>query len=89
MNALTLIAVLLVVSSASVLYGLSYDTRQIEQRVMAAERKAERLRTEISILRAERAFLSRPERIEPAARAIGLRPVERHQIDAPARLASN
>lgn len=77
---LMLIAAIMMLAAATTLYAVSYDTRQIEAKVRAAERNAERLRGEIAILRAERAYLSRPERIEPHARAIGLRPVERGQF---------
>lgn len=83
MNTLTFAAFVMVLSSAILLYGLSYDTRQIESRVQAAERNAERLRSEISILKAERAYLARPERIEPIARAMGLKPIGRLQIVEP------
>jgi len=88
MNMLTFIAVFLVLASATALYALSYDTRQIEARVRSAERTAERIRGEIAILRAERAYLARPERIEPVARAMGLRPIERGQIAGPSHVAA-
>ena len=74
MPTLTLAAFFMALSSAFLLYGLTYDTRLIEQRVQAAERAADRARSEIAVLRAERAHLARPERIEPLARAQGLRP---------------
>lgn len=81
MHTLTLAACFLALSSACLLYGLSYDTRFAELRVQSAERSAERLRGDISILRAERAHLARPDRIEPLARAQGLRPTMRDQIE--------
>ena len=89
MHTLTLAATCLALSSAFMLYGLSYDTRFIEARLQAADRTAERLRNDIAILRAERAHLAAPERIEPLARARGLRPVEPGQIVSlrPARFA--
>ena len=86
MHPLTLAAVCAALSSAFLLYGLSTDTRFIETRVQNSERTAERLRSNIAILRAERAHLSRPERIEPLARARGLRPTDPKQLDA-AKLA--
>ena len=86
MNMLTLASACLMLASAFMLYGLSYDTRFAEARVQSAERTAERLRGDIAILRAERAYLSRPERIEPLARAQGLRPTLPQQIED-ARLA--
>ena len=83
MHTLTLAASFLALSSAILLYGLNYDTRLIEQRVQAAERTAERARSDIAVLRAERAHLSRPERIEPLARAQGLQPSQASQFVAP------
>ena len=82
MPTLTLAAFFMALSSAFLLYGLTYDTRMIEQRVQAAERAADRARSEIAVLRAERAHLARPERIEPLARAQGLRPTLMPQISA-------
>ncbi|MEQ1696847.1 MAG: cell division protein FtsL [Hyphomicrobiaceae bacterium] len=74
MHTLTFATSFLALSSAFLLYGLTYDTRLIDQRVQMAERAAERARSEIAVLRAERAHLSRPDRIEPLARAMGMRP---------------
>ena len=87
MHTLTLTGCFLALSSAFLLYGLSYDTRFVELRVQTAERIAERVRSEIAILRAERAYLARPERLEPLARARGLRPTEPGQISGPFRSA--
>jgi cell division protein FtsL len=80
MPMLTMASACLALASAFLLYGLNYDTRLIEQRVQAAERTAERTRSEISVLRAERAHLARPERIEPLARAQGLAPTQLSQM---------
>jgi cell division protein FtsL len=80
MHTLTLASFCLALSSAFLLYGLTYDTRLIEQRVQTAERAADRARSDIAILRAERAHLARPERIEPIARALGLRPTQAEQV---------
>lgn len=80
MHTLTLASIFLALSSAFMLYGLTYDTRLVEQRVQLAERSADRARSDIAILRAERAHLARPERIEPLARALGLRPTQSDQI---------
>jgi cell division protein FtsL len=90
MHTLTLAAAFLALSSAVLLYGLNYDTRLIEQRVQAAERAADRARSDIAVLRAERAHLARPERIEPLARAQGLQPALASQFQkraTPARIA--
>ncbi len=75
MRILNLAAFLLALSSAFLLYGLNYDTRLMETALQAREREAERARTDIAVLRAERAHLSRPERIEPLARNQGLEPM--------------
>lgn len=72
MRLLTTTSIFLALSSAFLLYGLNYDTRQLEARVQDEERGVEQARSDISVLKAERAFLTRPERIEPLARAQGL-----------------
>lgn len=80
MHPLTLSAAFLAISSAFLLYGLSYDTRQLEARVAAEERRADIARSDIAVLKAERAHLARPGRIEALARAQGLQPVTDKQI---------
>lgn len=80
MHPLTVSAAFLAISSAFLLYGLSYDTRLIEARVAAKERLAEEARSDIAVLKAERAHLARPDRIEPLARAQGLAPLTDRQI---------
>jgi cell division protein FtsL len=82
MQTLNLAAAFFALSSAFLLYGLNYETRQIEGRVQAAERAAERARGDIAVFRAERAHLSRPERIETFARAQGLEPARKSQFIA-------
>jgi len=80
MRMLILGALALALASAFLLYGTSYDTRLLEARVQAQERAVEQARRDISVLKAERAHLARPERIEPLARAQGLRPATRSQM---------
>lgn len=80
MHPLTVSAAFLAISSAFLLYGLSYDTRQLEARVAAQERSADKARSDIAVLKAERAHLARPERIEPLARAQGLAPLSDRQF---------
>lgn len=82
MRKLILGALALALASAFLLYGTSYDTRLLEARVQAQERAVEQARRDISVLKAERAHLARPERIEPLARAQGLRPATRSQMAA-------
>ncbi len=74
-----LAAAFLALSSAIALYGLKHDTRRIEARVQAQERTAEKTEREIAVLKAERAYLGRPERIEKLARAQGMEPVRERQ----------
>lgn len=74
MRSATISALFMAIAGAFLLYGLNYDTRLIEARVRAAEQSAEAARNDIAVLKAERAHLARPERIEPIARAQGLRP---------------
>jgi cell division protein FtsL len=80
MHPLTVSAAFLAISSAFLLYGLSYDTRQLEARVSAQERLADKARADIAVLKAERAHLGRPSRIEPLARAQGLEPLTDKQM---------
>ena len=83
MSNATISAIFMALASAFLLYGLNYDTRLIEQRVRWAEADAAKARGEIAVLKAERAHLSRPERIEPLARAQGLRPPTEKQFARP------
>ncbi len=68
------IAVGLGLACAFLLYLVSYDARRLDLTVQSQERRIERLRSDIAVLKAELAYLSRPERIEPLARAMGLVP---------------
>jgi cell division protein FtsL len=72
MRFITTTSVFLALASAFLLYGLNYDTRQFEARVQEEERAVAKARSDIAVLKAERAHLTRPERIEPLARAQGL-----------------
>jgi len=75
MRVLMFASVVLTLVAAFALYRSSFATRQLELRVQAAERAVGKARADIAILRAERAYLSRPERIEPLARRLGLEPM--------------
>lgn len=82
------VAIGLALACAFVLYSVSYDTRQLDLRVQSQERRIERLRSDIALLKAELAYLSRPERIEPLARAMGFAPAHGEQyVDLNARVA--
>jgi cell division protein FtsL len=73
-------ALVTAIISAFVLYSSNYDTRQLEAKVQAQERAIEKARSDIAVLKAERAHLARPERIEPLARAHGLGPASEKQL---------
>ena len=75
----TALALLAAFLAALGLYAIAYDTRRIEARVQFLERSAERGEADIAAARAELSHLSRPERIEPLARAMGLSPPTRQQ----------
>jgi cell division protein FtsL len=72
--AATMIATALTLASAYVLYTESQETRRVSEHVDRQQQVQRSLEAEIAALKAERAFLSRPTRIEPAARALGMRP---------------
>lgn len=76
----TALALLAAFLAALALYAIAYDTRRIEARVQMLERSAERAEADIAAARAELSHLSRPERIEPLARAMGLSPPARKQF---------
>lgn len=80
MRTLSIATAFLAIASAFLLYGLNYDTRLMEARVREQERKADIARSDIAVLKADRAHLSRPDRIEPMARAQGLRPTAPSQF---------
>jgi cell division protein FtsL len=73
-------ALILALASAVTLYGINYDTRLTEASVETQEASIDQAREDIAVLKAERAHLARPSRIEPLARAQGLRPPSQEQI---------
>lgn len=88
MRVLNLTAFFFALASAFLLYSLSYDTRRLEAQVQEKEQIANRARSDIAILKAEKSHLSRPERIDPYARAQGLAPPRPDQMSNSARLAT-
>jgi cell division protein FtsL len=74
------LAVGMTLLSAFSLYAVSYQTRQISDANQFMERQAKQLDRDIAILRAERAYLMRPVRIEKLARKLGMRPVRGDQF---------
>ncbi len=87
MRVLNFAAFFLALSSAFLLYSLSYDTRRLEARVLEKEQLARRARSDIAVLKAEKGHLSRPDRIDPYARALGLAPPRPDQMSPSASLA--
>lgn len=87
MRVLNLAAFFFALASAFLLYSLSYETRRLEARVQEKELEANRARSDIAVLKAEKSHLSRPERIDPFARSQGLMPPRPDQMGASARLA--
>lgn len=72
MRLLNIAALCFAIATAALLYGLNYETRRIEVEVQAQERAAQKARSDIAVLKAERSHLTRPERIDPLARRLGL-----------------
>ncbi len=72
MRLLNIAALCFAIASAALLYGLNYDARRIEAEVQGQERAAQKARSDIAVLKAERSHLTRPERIDPLARRLGL-----------------
>ena len=87
MRMLVLGTLALTLASAFLLYGINYDTRLLDNRIEAQEREIEQARSDIAVLKAERAHLARPDRIEPLARDLGLRPANERQLAATPEVA--
>ena len=87
MRLLNVVSFCFAVASAFLLYSLNYETRRIEAQVQAKERAADKARSDIAILKAERSHLSRPDRIDPLARAQGLGPPRPEQLATVGRTA--
>ena len=83
MRLLNIMSCCFALASAFLLYGLNYETRRLEAQVHAKEQMAEKARSDIAILKAERSHLSRPDRIDPLARAQGLGPPRPEQLAMP------
>jgi cell division protein FtsL len=76
---LNVVLVALSLASAFTLYLVKHDTRQLDARVQADERVLDRLENDIAVLKAERAHLARPDRIDKLARTLGLVPIGARQ----------
>lgn len=73
-------AIALMLASAFGLYAITHETRQIAADVQDKTKRKEKLISSIAVLKAERAYLARAERIGPAARALGMRPATGEQF---------
>lgn len=71
--------------SAALLYAIAHETRQAELRLESLERTVEKARRDVSVMKAEWAHLSRPERIEALARKQGLQPPSPDQFQRSAK----
>lgn len=80
MRLIAVTVVFATILSAILLYALSYDTRKLEARVRQQRQEIAMLRDEIAALRAGRARLAQPQRVEPLARALGLVPPAQGQF---------
>lgn len=78
-RAVNWVLMLLMLVSTFSLYAIKYDTRRLEVEVLKQERALEKAENDVTVLKAERAYLARPERIETLARELGLAPVSRRQ----------
>jgi len=67
-------SIVLAMGSAFFLYATNYQTGRIDSDVKIKERHKAKLIGDISVLKAERAYLARPERIARHASELGLRP---------------
>ena len=79
-RALTTLVVLAMLLAAGSLYVVNTNTRGLERDVRKLEREKSALREQIAILKADRAYLARPVRIEALARGYGMRPATNSQL---------
>ncbi len=80
LRALMTLSVLAMLLAAGSLYVVNTNTRGLEGDVRKLEREKMALREQIAILKADRAFLARPIRIEALARGYGMRPATISQL---------
>lgn len=80
MRMLSVSSSFLVLSSAFMLYAVNYDARGLERSVYSDQRERDKARGDIAVLKAERAHLARPDRVERLARDLGLEPMTEEQI---------
>lgn len=73
------VLMLVTLACAVALYAIKYDTRRLELEVSRLERTLEKAENDVTVLKAERAHLSRPDRLEALAREQGLVPLGHRQ----------
>lgn len=83
MRLLNIAALCFAIASAFLLYSLDNETRRLEAHVLSQERAAEKAKSDIAVLKAERSHLARPERIDPLARQLGMIPPRPDQLVTP------
>ncbi|MBS0240648.1 MAG: cell division protein FtsL [Proteobacteria bacterium] len=76
---LAIIAGFVTIAAAAALYRLKHETRRVETDMHSIERAIEKAESDIAALKAERAWLGRPERIDELARRQGLGPIRPEQ----------
>ena len=76
---INMLALMATFAAAFVLYSIKYDTRKLETYVQQQERMIARAESDIAVLHAEQAHLTRPDRIERLARRQGLTPIDPDQ----------
>jgi cell division protein FtsL len=87
-RALLAVASATFVTAAALLTHAHLTDRELHARIDAARTRITQLETEIATLRAERAHLSRPDRLEPLARSQGLGPPTPQQLERAANAAT-
>lgn len=81
MRALQFILPVLLVLALAALYVIKLETWQLKRQAKALQQQIEREERAITILRADWAYLTRPQRIEKLAREhLGMRPLDPKQI---------
>ncbi len=88
MKRLIIIGVLVVIVLAVGVYRAKLGAQETEGRIAGVKTEIRSVADEIAVLKAEEAYLSRPERIGPIARdQLGLKPAAPEQYTAPEMVA--
>ena len=81
MRFLHMIAITALIASAGYAYSIKYETLYYAEQVKELKRKVQRERDSIAVLRAEWAFLNRPDRLQEAVeRHLDLQPLSIQQL---------